>query len=109
MQYPKAISELLRLHHKRLDDLGARLAWRETVLAHVKAALPAELAGEVASAGLDQGRLSLGVTSAAWANRLRYAIDAAREPIATACGTAIEEVRIRVVRAARPRPPATQA
>ncbi|HVC01064.1 MAG TPA: DciA family protein [Steroidobacteraceae bacterium] len=102
MQYPKAISELLRLRHKRLDDLAACLTQRATILAGVKAALPAALAEHVATAGLEGGRLSLGVTSAAWASRLRYAIGEARERIAASCGVAIDEVRIRVVRS---RPP----
>lgn len=105
MQYPKAISELLQLRHKRPDDLATCLAERVRILAGVKAQLPGALAEQVVTAGLEGGRLSLGVTSGAWASRLRYAIGEARDGIGASCGVAIDEVRIRVVRS-RPPPQA---
>lgn len=98
MQYPKSISELLRGAHKRLDDLSSRLSARDAVLAGVRAALPAPLAAQVAAAGFEDGRLSIGVTSAAWASRLRYALPGVRAEIAVKLGAEIDSVRIRVVR-----------
>jgi len=102
MQYPKPISELLAIRHKRLEDLERRLKARSAVLAQLKAILPAELAAEVASAGIDRGRLSIGVSNAAWASRLRYMSDGVRSRLAAALCIDIDSVRIRV---ARPRPP----
>jgi len=101
MQYPKTISELLRLGHKRLDALAAGLAAREEVLAHVKAALPPEVAERIATAGFERGRLSLGVTSGAWASRARYAAEEARQRIGQALGAEVTALRVRVARPPR--------
>jgi Dna[CI] antecedent, DciA len=97
MQYPKPISELIASSDKRLDELSARLARRAAVLAGVRAALAPSLAAHVASAGLEAGRLSIGVASGAWATRLRYSVHAARARIAAALGTEITRIRIRVL------------
>src|SRR5208282_5065283 len=72
MQNPRLVSELLQLHGKKLRELGARLKKRAGVLDLVRGALPAKLAPHVCSAGLENGRLTLGVTGAVWASRLRY-------------------------------------
>jgi hypothetical protein len=66
-------------------------------LGQVRAALPAHLRPHILSAGLEQGRLTIGVTSAAWAARLRYSTAALRKALAEATGTHIVSVRIRVV------------
>jgi hypothetical protein len=102
MQNPKSVSELLAGAGKKLSALKARALDRTVVLEQVRAALPARLAEAVASAGLDQGRLTIGVDGAAWASRLRYLTEPLRKSVSEASGTAIVSVRVRVV----PPPPA---
>ena len=97
-QYPKTISELLRLGHKRLDDLATGLDARDRVLAGVRASLPAPIAAQVLTASFAQGRLSLGISSAAWASRARYAAAAGREQLGAALGAEVTTVRVRVAR-----------
>jgi hypothetical protein len=97
MQKPKALSELLNISSKTLGDLNRRLDERSRVLSWVQAALPAKLAAEVISAGLDQGKLSIGVSSAAWASRLRYLTADLRKSVGEASQTTILSVRVRVV------------
>ena len=80
---------------------SARSAARSGVLAEVRAALPQRLAEQVASAGLEQGRLTLGVTVAVWAARLRYEAEGLRKAVGGSLKTAILTVRIRVL----PAPP----
>ncbi len=100
MQYPKPISELLHIGQNKLSELERRLRERDAVLEALRAALPETLACQVATAGIEAGRLSVGVSSAAWATRLRYAMAAARPRLAASLGVEITAVRIRVVRAA---------
>ena len=97
MQNPKSISELLKSGGKRLSSLKAQATARSTTLEYVRAALPTELAGTVVAAGIKDGKLTLGVTNAAWAARLRYAVEALREPVGTAIGTNILRVQIKVM------------
>ena len=97
MQNPRVVSELLQQHNNRLKRLGDRLKERATVLDVVQRNLPARLATSVASAGLDQGRLTLGVRGGAWASRLRYQTCALRAAVASALGTEVISVRIRVL------------
>jgi len=94
---PKNINELLRGGGKRLADLTARAQERSRVLDHVRAALPAPLSEAVVSAGLERGRLTIGVSGAAWAARLRYLTDTLREGVGSSLGVEIPSVRIRVV------------
>ena len=51
----------------------------------------------MASAGLDGGRLTIGVVGAVWASRLRYSSDAIRKRVAKSLGKEVLTVRIRVV------------
>ena len=102
MQHLKSISDLTKRTHNKLDDLAERLKQRDAVLKLVRAAVPGTLAAQVATAGFESGRLSVGVTSAAWATRLRYALASARAEIETALGVEIGAIRVRV---ARPAPP----
>ena len=74
---------------------------RSRVLDQVIAALPAELAAAVATAGIDGGKLTIGAVSAAWATRLRYATDILRQRVSSALGVEISSVRIKVTAAAR--------
>jgi hypothetical protein len=89
------ISELLEAG--RLKSLQTRRRERRDVLEHVRAALPPELEGTVLTAGIEEGRLIVGVSGGAWASRLRYRSQALRERVADTLGREIESVRIKVV------------
>jgi len=98
MRQPKHINELFQGGSQRLTDLKTRTEQRSAVLEHVCAALPGKLAERVLSAGLEQGQLTLGVTGAAWASRLRYATESLRLGVGQSMGVEIRIVRIKVVR-----------
>jgi len=72
-------------------------AERSQILEQVRAALPPRLAQSVASAGVDSGRLTIGVLGAVWASRLRYSTEILRKRVAKSTGQEILKVRIRVV------------
>ena len=97
MKKPRSINELLRTGGNRLKALQAASNERTAVREHVCAALPSQLAQTVVTAGLDQGRLTIGVTSAPWASRLRYASEALRLQVGAALGVTVQSVRIKVV------------
>ena len=97
MQNSKSLSELLEGGGKRLSQLKERVAERSQVLTHVRAALPPRLAQAVVSAGVDQGRLTIGVSGAVWASRLRYSTDIMKKRVSKSAGVEILTVRIRVV------------
>ena len=97
MQNSKSLSELLARGGKRLSHLKERVAERSLVLTQVRAALPLRLAQSVVSAGVDQGRLTIGVAGAVWASRLRYFTDVMRKRVSKSAGVEIAAVRIRVV------------
>jgi hypothetical protein len=67
------------------------------IVEQVRAALPDRLAEAVVSAGLEQGRLTIGVVGAVWASRLRYLTDSIRKRVGSSMGTAVLTVKIRVV------------
>jgi hypothetical protein len=89
------INELLATG--RLAGLQARRRERGDVLEHVRAALPPELGASVITAGIEEGRLIVGVSAGAWASRLRYRAQALREYVAGALGREIHSIRIKVV------------
>ena len=89
------INELLEAG--RPKGLQTRRRERSNVLAHVRAALPPELEGTVITAGIEEGRLIVGVSGGAWASRLRYRSQALRESVADTLGREIHSVRIKVV------------
>ena len=97
MQNSKSLSELLARGGKRLSLLKERAAERSKILDQVHAALPSRLAKAVVSAGVDQGRLTIGVVGAVWASRLRYSTDILRKRVSKSAGLEILTVRIRVV------------
>src|ERR1700694_984842 len=72
MQNPRSVSDLLSRTGNKLTALRSRSQARSLVVEQVRAALPARLAQAVASAGIEQGRLSIGVVGAVWASRIRY-------------------------------------
>jgi hypothetical protein len=104
MQNPRSLSDLLSRPGNKLTALKARSTQRALVVEQVRAVLPPRLAPAVVSAGIDQGRLTIGVVGAVWASRLRYLTESVRKRVAASTGTAIVSVRIRVV----PPPPQTQ-
>ena len=87
----------MTLRGMKLRELGAAIKKRAAVLDAVRASLPAKLASRVASAGLENGRLTLGVSGAAWASRLRYSTGTLRSEVGAALRTEILSVRIRVL------------
>ena len=97
MQNPRRVSDLLSRTGNKLTALRTRSQERSRVLEQVRAALPARLAQAVASAGIEQGRLTIGVVGAVWASRLRYTTESVRKHIAGTTGTAIVSVKIKVV------------
>ena len=96
MQKIKHLSELFRIPNKALGALSARLEARVQLLVEVRRRLPPKLAASVCSAGLEQGRLTLGVSSAVWAHRLRYASAGLRKDLADTLKIPIASVRIQV-------------
>ena len=66
------------------------------MLERVREALPPKLAAAVVSAGLEQGRLTIGVVGAVWASRLRYSMERIQLKV-SAPGIPVHSVRIRVV------------
>ena len=97
MQNSQSLSELLARGGKRLSQLQERLTERSQVLTQVRAALPTRLAQAVVSAGVDRGRLTIGVSGAVWASRLRYSTDIMKKRVSKSAGFEILTVRIRVV------------
>ena len=67
------------------------------MLEQVRAALPARLAEAVVSAGIEQGRLTIGVVGRGVGLALRYLTESVRKRVAGATGIAIQSVKIRVV------------
>jgi Dna[CI] antecedent, DciA len=63
----------------------------------VRADLPARLAVAVQSAGVEHGKLTIGVNGAVWASRIRYLTESLRISVSEATGVAIQSVRVRVV------------
>ncbi|MDX1563097.1 MAG: DciA family protein [Gammaproteobacteria bacterium] len=71
---PQKLAELLQSGD--ISKLGAEARARRILAAQVRAELPADEATHVVSARIDeQGRLVVGVDSAAWAAKLRYSAE----------------------------------
>jgi hypothetical protein len=97
MQNTKRVSELRGGPGKRLASLQQRAGERSSTVAQVRAALPPKLSGAVVSAGIEGGRLTVGVSSAVWASRLRYLAENLRKQVTEASGVEVQRVRVRVV------------
>jgi hypothetical protein len=68
---PRRVGDLLQIGD--IGRLGAEAAARRDLAERVRASLPPQEAAHVVSARLDDdGRLTVGMDSAAWAARLRY-------------------------------------
>ena len=96
MENTKKISDLLKTNG-RLAGLNARSKHRSMVLDEVRAALPSRLAQAVVSAGIEEGRLTIGVVGSVWASRIRYASEATRVTLNEKLGMGLLTVRVRVV------------
>jgi hypothetical protein len=96
MEKTKSISELLK-GGGRLMRLDARARQRSKVLEQVRAVLPRRLAQAVVSAGVEQGRLTIGVVGAVWASRIRYHCEPTRLKVSETLGVQLLAVRVRVV------------
>jgi len=94
---PKSINDIIRGGGKRLSDLKAKVQARSRAFEHVCAALPPPLARNIVSAGFEHGQLTIGVTGAAWAARLRYVTEGLREHVGSSMKVDIQKVRIKVV------------
>ena len=94
---PNSINDLINRGGKRLADLKAQVQARTRAFEHVCAALPPPLARNIVSAGLEHGQLTIGVTGAAWAARLRYATEALSTQVGSSMRVEIHKVRIKVV------------
>ncbi len=82
---------------ERLTNLRQQTEERSRIRGLVCAALPEKLAAHVASAGIDDGRLTIGVVGAAWAARLRYLTAPLKLRIQDSSGIEIRSVRLKVV------------
>jgi len=97
MQNPRSVSDLLSRTGNKLTALKVRSQARSLVVEQVRAALPPRLAQAVVSAGIEQGRLTIGVAGAVWASRLRYLTESVRKQVAASMGIAVVSMRVRVV------------
>jgi hypothetical protein len=97
MQNPRSLSDLLSRTGNKVTVLKNRSRERARILEQVRAALPARLAEAVVSAGLDQGKLTVGVVGAAWASRLKYLTESIAKRVAAATGSEVLRVKVRVV------------
>ena len=96
MEKIKNISELLK-GGGRLMGLEVRTRQRSQVLDQVRAALPSRLAHAVVSAGVEEGRLTIGVVGSVWASRIRYFCEPTRLKVSEMLGVQLLVVRVRVV------------
>ncbi len=77
--------------------LEQRVRERAVVLDEVRASLPARLAEAVVSAGIEDGRLTIGVAGSVWASRIRYCSETTRLALSHKLGMQLLVVRVRVV------------
>src|SRR5258707_12696831 len=75
MQNPRSVSDLLSRTGNKLTALKTRSQERSLVVEQVRAALPARLALAVASAGIEQGRLTFAGAGRVWASRTSHRTD----------------------------------
>lgn len=104
LKYNK-INDLMNQGGSRLNALKSQSEQRSHALRHVCAALPEKLARSVASAGVQEGELTIGVVGAAWASRLRYVTETLRKRVGDAMGVELKTVRIKVVPPPKTSPP----
>lgn len=101
------LNKLLAAPGGALAQLLADGRRQEQLLAQVRQHLPGELADAVASAGIADGALHLGVTSGAWASRLRFLAPQLRRQLGDRLDRPLDEVRVHVLACVSP-PPAVE-
>ena len=97
MQNPRSISDLLSRTGNKLTALKTRSEERSLVVEQVRAALPARFVQVVASVGIEQGCLTIGVVGVVWVSRIRYFTDSVRKRVSGSMGIELLGIRIRVV------------
>jgi hypothetical protein len=102
------LHKLLAAPDGALAQLLADGRRQQQLLAQVRQRLPGELADAVASAGIADGALHLGVTSGAWASRLRFLAPQLRRQLGDRLGQPLNEVCVHVLACVTP-PPAAAA
>jgi len=93
---PTSVSDLLGGAGGVLGKLREGSAAADRTLQAVRHGLPPALAGQVWGASVRSGELTLLVTSAAWATRIRFHAPALREGVARELGIELERVVTRV-------------
>lgn len=93
---PIALSELLNKGQGLLERLRRGSSQADEALQAVRAELPEEFAAQVWGASARAGTLTVLVTSAVWATRVRYHAPGLREQVARRLGMTLERVTIRV-------------
>ena len=93
---PTAVSELLHKSQGLLERLRRGSSQADEALQAVRAELPEEFAQQVWGASTRAGTLTVLVTSAVWATRIRYHAPGLREQVGRRLGVALERVTIRV-------------
>lgn len=93
---PTAVSELLAKGQGLLERLRTGAAASTRTLEMVRRALPDTLAEHVDAASLEGGELSLSVSSAAFAARIRYLEQSLCAAVTRDTGAAVSRCRIKV-------------
>lgn len=93
---PTLVSDLVGRGRGVLGRLRQGSAEADRALRAVRSALPEELAAQVWGASVRSGQLTVLVTSAAWATRIRYQAPGLREATARELGAELERVVVRV-------------
>lgn len=96
MKKPTAVSHLLEQGEGLLKKLRAGTAEADRILAALRGVLPPELAREVWGATLKGTTLTALVQTAAWGTRLRYVASKLAQPLSSALGTPVEEIKVKV-------------
>jgi hypothetical protein len=93
---PTAVSDLLNKGQGLLDRLRQGSLQADSTLQAVRAALPEGLGGHVWGATVRGSTLTLLVSSAAWATRVRYHAPGLREDVGGRLSLQLERVQVRV-------------
>jgi len=93
---PTAVSDLLAKGQGLVERLRKGSAEADRALLAVRAALPDGLGERVWGAAVRDGTLTVLVSSAAWATRVRYHAPGLREDVAQRLETTLARVQVRV-------------
>lgn len=97
MRKPIPISELLAQGKAKLERLKTGAETANRTLVALQQALPADAAGHVWGASLDEdGVLTVLTDSGSWASRIRYAVPDLTATVEAAVGSAVRRTIVRV-------------